>query len=196
MLRITAKLFSIVFHPLLILTYMLVLLLLVNPYIFGVNSIRAQTLLILLIFLSTFLFPAISVSMMQALGMVDSFELKEKEERIGPFIITGIFYMWMFINFKNNSQIPVDFTTFVLGATIALFIAFFINIFTKISVHTVGMGGLIGMVTILMLLYDYHTFSFDMPLFGSVTMSLNALLMLVILLAGLVGDFSFIPQST
>ncbi|MCR9287905.1 MAG: hypothetical protein NXI23_11010 [Bacteroidetes bacterium] len=167
---------------------MLILLLLVNPYLFGVNSIRAQTLLILLIFLSTFLLPAISVSMMKALGMVESFELKDKQERIGPYIITGIFYMWIFINFKNNSQIPVAFTTFVLGSTIALFIAFFLNIFSKISAHAVGMGGLIGMVTILMLLYDYHSFAFEIPFVGSMEMSLNTLLMLIILLAGIVGS--------
>jgi membrane-associated phospholipid phosphatase len=96
--------------------------------------------------------------------------------------------MWIFINFKNNSQIPVAFTTFVLGSTIALFIAFFLNIFSKISAHAVGMGGLIGMVTILMLLYDYHSFAFEIPFVGSMEMSLNTLLMLIILLAGIVGS--------
>lgn len=188
MLRFTAKFLSIIFHPLLILTYMLILLLLVNPYLFGVNSIKAQSLLILLIFLSTFLLPAISVSMMKALGMVDSFELKDKQERIGPYIITGIFYLWIFVNFKNNSQIPIAFTTFVLGSTIALFIAFFLNIFTKISAHAVGMGGLIGMVTILMILYDYHSFSFEIAYVGNIEMGLSTLLMMVIMLAGMVGS--------
>jgi hypothetical protein len=167
---------------------MLILLLLVNPYLFGVNSIKAQSLLILLIFLSTFLLPAISVSMMKALGMVDSFELKDKQERIGPYIITGIFYLWIFVNFKNNSQIPIAFTTFVLGSTIALFIAFFLNIFTKISAHAVGMGGLIGMVTILMILYDYHSFSFEIAYVGNIEMGLSTLLMMVIMLAGMVGS--------
>jgi hypothetical protein len=126
--------------------------------------------------------------MMKALGMVDSFELKDKQERIGPYIITGIFYLWIFVNFKNNSQIPSAFTTFVLGSTIALFIAFFLNIFTKISAHAVGMGGLIGMVTILMILYDYHSFSFEIAYVGNIEMGLSTLLMMVIMLAGMVGS--------
>ncbi len=187
MLKSFAKIFSYLFHPLLILTYMLILVLLVNPYLFGVNNIRAQGLLIVLIFLSTVLLPAFSVSMMKTLGMVESFQLKTRQERIAPYIITGIFYIWMFVNFKNNSQIPLIFTTFVLGATISLFVAFFINIFSKISIHGVGMGGLIGMVSLLMLLYDYHIFPVEIPLLGSFQLSLTTILMVVILIAGLVG---------
>lgn len=187
MLRAIAKFFSFVFHPLLILTYMLILVLLVNPYLFGVNNIKAQGLLIILIFLSTVMLPAFSVSMMKALGMVESLELKHREERIAPYIVTGIFYIWMFVNFKNNSQIPLIFTTFVLGATIALFISFFINIFSKISIHAVGMGGMVGMVTMFMILYDYNVFPFHLPLLGSFQLSLTTILMVVILIAGIVG---------
>ena len=60
MLRFFAQFISVVFHPLLMLTYMLILLLLVNPYLFGVNNIGDQLsrVLILRIFLSTFFIPS------------------------------------------------------------------------------------------------------------------------------------------
>ena len=195
MLKATAQFISVLFHPLLILTYSLVLLLLVNPYIFGVNSIAFQTRLILLIFLSTFMLPAFSVFMMRNLGLVNSMQLKTKQERIGPYIITGVFYLWMFVNFKENPTIPAAYTIFVLGATIGLFIAFFINIFSKISTHAVGMGGLIGMVIIMMLQYSYDSFTVNLPIFGSFEMTMNALLMVVILLAGLVGTARLILDA-
>lgn len=195
MLRASAKIISVIFHPLLILTYSLVLLLLVNPYIFGVNSIAFQSRLILLIFLSTFMLPAFSVFMMRNLGLVDSLQLKTKQERIGPYIITGVFYLWMFVNFKNNPTIPSAYTIFVLGATIGLFTAFFINIFSKISSHTVGMGGLIGMVIITMLLYSYDSFTVETGVFGTIEMSMNALLMIVIILAGMVGSARLILDA-
>ncbi len=187
MLRSLARLVSILFHPLLILTYMLVLLLLINPYSFGVNQIGEQSTLILLVFLSTFMIPAFSVLMMKFLGMVDSLELKSNQERIGPYIITGIFYLWIFINFKNNSRIPLAFTSFVLGSTIALFLAFFINIFSKISAHTVGMGGLTGMIAIIMLLFNYDSFTVELPLLGILQLSMNSVFMAVIVMAGSVG---------
>ncbi len=189
MLRSLAQIISFVFHPLLIVTYMLVLLLLINPYLFGLSSIgeKAGKLLILQTFLSTFFIPGFAVAMLRFTGMIKSLEMKAKEERIGPYIITGIFYLWMFRNFLGNSQIPTAFTCFMLGATIALFIAFFLNIFSKISIHAVGMGGLLGMVVITLLLFSYDTFTINSSILGTLEVSMSTVLVLTVLLAGLVG---------
>jgi hypothetical protein len=195
MLRISAKIVSTLFHPLLILTYSLILLRLVNPYIFGANSVVVQSWLTLLIFSSTFVLPAFAVFIMSALGLVDSMQLKTKQERIGPYIITGVFYLWMFVNFKSNPLIPAAYTIFVLGATIGLFTAFFVNIFSKISAHTVGMGGFIGMVIITMLLYSYDNFTIESSFLGTFQVSMNTVLMVVILLAGLVGTARLILDA-
>ena len=195
MLRVFAKIVSVIFHPLLILTYMLILLLLVNPYLFGVNDIAYQSRLILLMFMSTFLLPAFAVFMMRNLGLVSSIELENKQERIGPYIITGVFYLWMYMNFKNNPTIPAPYTIFVLGATIGLFMAFFLNIFTKISAHAVGMGGFIGMTVITTWLFSYGTFTVNAPMLGALEVSMNSLLMIVIVLAGLVGSARLILDA-
>lgn len=196
MLRMLARIISILFHPLLIVTYMLVLLLLINPYLFGVSRVgdQASKLLILQVFLSTFFIPAFAVAMLRFMGMIESMEMKTRQERIGPYIITGIFYLWMFRNFLDNSQIPTAFTSFMLGATIGLFLAFFINIFTKISAHAVGMGGLLGMVVITLLLFSYDTFSMNLP-FGVFEVSMSAVLAIAVLLAGLVGTARLLLQA-
>ena len=197
MLRFLAQFISIIFHPLLMLTYMLVLLLLVNPYLFGVNDIADQNskILILRIFLSTFFIPAFSVVMLRFLGLVESLELKDKRERIGPYIITSIFYLWMFRNFLDNAQVPTAYTSCVLGATIGLFVAFFINIFSKISAHAVGMGGLLGMVVITMLLFSYDTFTIQTGLLGTLQITMNMVLMMTIILAGIVGTARLVLQA-
>ncbi|MFT6357437.1 MAG: hypothetical protein ACJAYJ_001650 [Saprospiraceae bacterium] len=139
--------------------------------------------------------PAFSVFMMRNLGLVDSMQLRTQQERIGPYIITGIFYLWMFVNFKNNPTIPAAYTIFVLGATIALFTAFFINIFSKISTHTVGMGGLIGMVIITMLLFSYNSFTINSDYIGTFQVSMNAILIGVVILGGLVGTARLILDA-
>jgi hypothetical protein len=187
MLRFLAYFLSVLFHPLLMLTYMLLLLLLVNPYLFGgVLQNGGHSKLVLLIFLSSFVIPAFAVGIMKALDMVDSLELKTKSERIGPYIITGILYMWLFQNLINNPDIPGAYKIFVLGATIGLFIAFFFNLFTKVSMHALGMGGLLGMTILTMLLFSYNTFVIKLGMVGQLEMSMSALLMLIVLLTGLV----------
>jgi len=183
-LRILASIISVLFHPLLIPTYMLALLIIVNPYLFGVNNIidRTSQLILLQIFLSTFFIPLIAISMLRTTGLISSFSLQKSKERIGPYIITGVFYLWMFRNFYGNSQMPTAYTVFMLGATIALFMAFFINIFSKISVHTVGMGSLLGMVIITVWLFSYDTFTL-----GNWNLTMNMILVMTVLIAGLVG---------
>lgn len=197
MLKSLAQVLSFIFHPLLIVTYMLVLLLLVNPYLFGVNSIsdKQSKLLILQVFLSTFFIPAFAVAMLRFTGMIKSMEMKTRQERIGPYIITGMFYIWMFRNFLGSDQVPTAFSSFLLGASIGLFIAFFINIFSKISAHAVGMGGLVGMVVITMLLFSYDTFTIHSTIVGIVEMSMNGVLVFVIVMAGIVGTARLLLQA-
>ena len=93
MLRFAAKVLSVIFHPLLMVTYMLILLLLANPYMFGVNSIEEQWLMIVLVFLSTFFIPMVAVVMMYALEFIKSIEMHDRMDRIIPYIAIGTFYV-------------------------------------------------------------------------------------------------------
>ena len=134
MLRSLAMGLSVVFHPLLVPTYMLLLLLLINPYLFGVSSPQDEgaKMLLLLVFLYTFFIPAVSFVVMYFLGMIQDIHVKDKEERIGPYLITGMLYIWVYYNFSQTGQLPPAYVSFMLGAVIALFLAFIINIFSKI----------------------------------------------------------------
>jgi hypothetical protein len=186
-LRGFAKAISILFHPLLILSYMTVLLLVVNPYWFGVHQISEKIPLLIAVFFSSFLIPIIAVAMMRFLGLVESFELRDKRERIGPYIVTAIFYLWLFINFRNDPNIPPPFAAFVLGSVIGLFLAFFINIFSKISAHTVGMGGLTGMLLILLNMGSFDPVFIHLGALGSIITTLGTIFLAVVVCAGLVG---------
>jgi membrane-associated phospholipid phosphatase len=101
----------------------------------------------------------------------------------------------MFRNFLGNAQVPNGFSAFLLGAAIGLFIAFFINIFSKISAHAVGMGGLLGMVVITLLLFSHDTFLVHLGAIGIYEVSMYWVLMLTVLLAGLVGTCRLILQA-
>lgn len=186
--RTLAHFFSIVGHPLLMLTYSLLLLLALNPYAFSVRSLTDKPAMLLLIsvFTTSFVLPGFGVALLKPLGLVKSLALADKQERIGPYILSGVFYLWLYKNLASGGQAPALYTTFVLGATIGLFFAFFVNIFTKISAHAVGMGGLIAML--LMTGSVWGDTVFNIPMFGgAVQLSLNVVIALVVILAGLVG---------
>lgn len=190
-MQVLAKIISVLFHPLLVLTYMLVLFLLVNPYVFGIHNIQEPfgMQLVLRVFLSSFFIPMVAVLMLRFTGLVQSLEMPERQERIIPYIVTGIFYLWLFRNLVDNTTIPRLFSSFALGTTISLFLAFFINLFSKISAHAVGMGGIIGMIVLLMNYFpDYNVV--QLPLSGGdvLEVSTTIVLMLALLLAGLVGS--------
>jgi hypothetical protein len=186
--RYFAQAISVICHPLLMVTYMLLLLLLVNPYLFGVNNVAESKVLIARVFASSFFLPAIAIFLMQRLGMIQSLEMHDKQERIGPFIATGIFYIWVFLSVKNDNNMPTAFLIAVLGATIGLFACFLINLFFKISLHATGIGGFIGMVLITMWLYSFGMIPMNVPFLGASNVSINLVLIISIVLAGLVGS--------
>lgn len=185
--RFLAYALSIVFHPLLIVTYMLIILLLINPFLFGVNNIYEQWPLIAMLLFNTFLVPSFMVLMLKQIGFVKTIELDDREERIIPYILVGFFYISMTVFFIYNPDIPIAFTIFMLGTTIGLFTAFFINLFSKISAHAVGMGGLVGMIAISTGLFSYGAFQLNLGSAGVFQINMIVLLVLAILFAGLVG---------
>lgn len=183
-----AKILSVILHPLFIISYVLFYLIQVNPYIFGFANPKSQGLLMISVVTISFMFPMIAILLMKGLGLIESIEMKDKNERIGPLIVTGLFFMWLYMNIRKNDLVPEALSFFVLGCTIAVFMALLINSFSKISLHTIGAGGFAaGMIFIV-----YHWS------FGSVFISLSALdiqieisdrltVMLVLILAGLTG---------
>ena len=186
--RLLAQIRSFIGHPLLVPTYAWVLLLLLNPFAFGVRDLAdpKSMLLLISVFASTFLIPGFGVALMKPLGLIKSLEMRDKQERIGPYIITGVFYLWLFKNLVSNNATPALFNTFVLGTTIGLFFAFFTNIFTKISAHATGMGGFVTMLVVTA--FEWPGLMAGIPAFGGILqISTLGLIAAALVLAGLVG---------
>jgi hypothetical protein len=172
------------FHPLLIPTYMYVLLMVVNPFLFGSNDFgneRAILTLVMMV-LYTAVIPMVSVLLMVALNMVSSVMMAEKTERIGPLLLVMVLYFWVYYNLSQSNDVPTIFSAFLLGVVIALAVAFVINVMDKISLHTVGMGGLVGMLMITMGLFGANGIAI-----GGMTVGLGLMLLVGVLLAGIVG---------
>ena len=175
-MKIVAKIISYVFHPLLFPTYGLLLLLYTNPNRFGHFGEKLHIVWLIIIFALTFLFPAVWLLMMKRLEMIDTLNLETNKERIVPFIATATFYLWTAWMFKSNvnMKIPTDKLIFymMLGSCFTIFMALCINIFMKISLHTMGAGNLLGII---------------FPLISISTYDLRFVLVTLILVAGIIG---------
>lgn len=190
MLRLSASLISWITHPLLAVTYIYLLLLFINPFEFGFSkwSDTGAVILFFRIFLTTFFIPGFAVIILTFIGLAKSVELPERQDRIAPYIITGIFYLWMFRNLMDNPDIPASFSRAILGSSIGLFLAFFINIFDKISAHTVGIGGVLGFI----LIFLYNQGNDSLLLFDAgknlYFVPISVVFLMMIFIAGLTGS--------
>ena len=176
---------SIVGHPMLVIMYMLFFYLKANPYLFPYRDKRDLMTIVLIIFVTSVILPGISILLLRGVGFIKTLEMQDRQERIGPLIVVMVCYLWLYLNIRTNNMIPIPFATFVLGALIAIFFSFAINVFSKISLHGVGMGGLI--VGLLYLLTNHGGTYLNFSLFGGVyQMHAILLIALVLIMSGLV----------
>ncbi len=143
MIKFLARLSSILYHPLLILFYSIFLLLCLKPHLIGAYHWSEQGLLIILIFIYTFVVPAIGISLLKFTGLVKSFDMSDKYERYGPLLICAVFYLWLWVNLRAQENIPKLLLAFILCSILCIFLAFIFNLFVKVSLHTMSIASFV-----------------------------------------------------
>jgi hypothetical protein len=138
-LRFFAKLVSYVFHPLFIPTYVFLTLSLLFPTDFQVTQRPFKIQLISIFWMSAF-FPAFATFLLWKLKFAESILLKTQKERIAPYIITMVFYWWLWYLSKNFTDQPFVLRAFFLGVFLTTPPALVINNFIKISMHAIAVG--------------------------------------------------------
>lgn len=162
---------SVVFHPLMMPFLATCILFNTGNYLSYTVSSGLQRFLYAIIFLSTYLLPATIAWMMRQRGWIRSMEMEERKERHIPFLMTFTCYLG---GVYLLNQLPVSrlFGLTLTGAALAILLGFLINLRWKISIHMIGVGGVIG------LFYGFGRF-FHLS-------SANALVALAVL-AGIIG---------
>jgi len=194
-MRAAARIFSFVFHPLFVLTYMTLVLLWTNPFSFGWRHVaEADTLLIILV-MTTITLPLLAVVMMKMLGWVKSFEMETQAERIGPFLVAGVMYLSLYLHVTKAETFPVSLRVAVLGTLISLWACFFINSIIKISLHAAGMGGLVALVLLTKWIFGYNVAQVGLPGGSNLVIPINAIVYFTILFAGIVCTSRLIVRA-
>lgn len=140
-MRLFSNIISGMFHPLLMVTYGVILAL-----SFTYLAIYPPTMKLFLVggaFLSTAVIPGLFIFLMVKNGAAGDLELSDRKERVVPYLIiitsimVCIFYMY-------KMMLPFWFLSLSMGSCVALLISLFINFFWKISAHALGIGGAAG----------------------------------------------------
>jgi hypothetical protein len=142
-LRLFAHFFSILFHPLLINSYIFSFLIYIHPSAFEGLDPHTKNLRMLSMLLFSIFFPCFSLFIAWRLKLIRSLSLENRQDRLVGFIVTMFFYFWASYVFRNLPDTPPVAAHFILGTFLAVCGAWMCTIFFKISIHAVAMGGLV-----------------------------------------------------
>ena len=156
--RLSAHLVSYVLHPLFIPTYFLLYLIKVVPFEFvGITDWQLK-LRVFSIFWMTAFFPAFAVFLLWRLKFSESIFLRTQKERVIPYVITMFFYWWMYYLSRNFTDQPLALKYFYFGIFIATSLGLVVNNFIKVSLHAIGISGLLTAVVLAGFYYSINNF--------------------------------------
>lgn len=139
-----ANLLSVVFHPLLLPTFVFVLLAYVYPYFNTPSNSVFFIETVSFIFVCTFLFPSVAIYAMYKWGVITDIVLTNKNERPYPMALTGCLYLVFAKMLFEKIGIDDTFVQMIYFIGALILFAAAITYFWKISAHALGVGGVCG----------------------------------------------------
>ncbi len=165
-----AKATSIIFHPLLIPT--LGFFLLFNSgFYFSILPWSVKKFILLVVFLSTCVLPALSILLLSLNPRFDV-NMEKNTDRVLPIMFSSIFYYAGYLVLQKVPIFPI-YNFFMIASILVQIVLLIISLKWKISAHSAAIGGLVG---------GFFGLSFRLqenPLF---------MLISLVLIAGMVGS--------
>ena len=144
-----ARFISWILHPLLMPSYALLLQFYLKPFYVVLFPSGMRTALAVIFIGNTVLLPAIIIWLMRQRNVISDIHLPDRRERTFPFIIAVITYTVTYFMLVSKGLPPV-YLKLLLGGAILISVSLLVNMFWKISLHMIGIGGLAGIFAGLM----------------------------------------------
>ena len=154
-----ARLLSVIFHPLFIPTYFFSFLAWALPTSLEPITPDLQGKFLLFIFLVTCLLPLLNVGIFKSFGSIRSFAMHDRKERLMPFVFISVIYVAVTYMFHVNARMNLNdnFLKFLVIIDMLVVVATIATFFFKVSVHTVTIWGLIGILVPLLKITEVNT---------------------------------------
>ncbi|MEO1049639.1 MAG: hypothetical protein AAFX87_03415 [Bacteroidota bacterium] len=101
---------------------------------------------LLIIVIMTYVLPLISMLIMKLTTMIPNFQMTDRRERIYPYIFTITYYIaatYFFNNILSDNNVNI----ILLMSTVSLCVAFVVNFYFKISIHSIAICGVLGFMS-------------------------------------------------
>lgn len=148
-LRWPAVLLSYIFHPVFIPFYATLFLVYVHPAYFSGFADGNKLRTVLIVLQNAVFYPLFCIVLLKGVGFIDSIYLRTQKDRIIPYIACGIFFFWTFLLFKQQTVYPRIIPAFFLGVFLSSSAALLANIYFKISLHAIALGGWAGLFLVI-----------------------------------------------
>ena len=149
----TVKIISILGHPIFHPTWMMILLLLSGITRFTPGN---DWMFLTITLSMTCLLPILVIVMLKKWHFIESYEMDERDDRLGPLFIMVLF-LFVTLRFFNKMPLFSIFNFYLTTVIVTTILAFVITFFWKISLHALGWGNLTAclfiMTTVSMRLY-------------------------------------------
>lgn len=162
---------SLVFQPLFIPIYTVMVVLNLPSYLSYAVQGTLRNFLFGILAMNTVVLPMLVFGWMRKKNIITSYHMVERTERHYPFL-AGLAFLLSTYVLVARLPLPSIFPTLVIAAIVSLTVTFTVNLWWKVSVHMMGMGGLLGAVLALTVKFQVE--------------ALEAIIALIVL-AGLVG---------
>jgi hypothetical protein len=129
-------------------TYLCGILMLTYPP--ALDPVRSEIFsgFLLLIFFVTFLLPAINIMIFKIFGTIPSMMMMDRRDRVVPFTFIALFYIMMTALFywKFHLGFQDNVFKFLIVIDLLVIASTIITFFYKVSVHAIGICGLMGIM--------------------------------------------------
>ena len=161
-----APLISYLFHPLLMPSLGLLIILNSGTYLALLDPVAKRAIMFVMA-LGTLVFPLMLLPVLQYRNlMMKDGQVATRREQLIPQIIILALYIVTFVYFKRLPLSQVI-HAYVLSVTGTLFLLILVNLRFRVSIHAAALGGLTGLIIVLIYLYET-------PLQGLLMLSLFA----------------------
>ncbi|XOV92963.1 MAG: PA-phosphatase [Bacteroidota bacterium] len=154
-------------------TYSCIIFYFLFPQVFSPIAYDSIPNFIGIVFLTTFVIPAISILFLRYTNRISSLQMSQREERFLPFLSITAFYGITTYLFISKIHVSDQLAVMMVVVTILVGLILLISIRYKISVHSAGMWGTFGI---------FAAFAIKYLTTGSIIY-----LIIIVLLAGVVS---------
>jgi membrane-associated phospholipid phosphatase len=173
-IRKSAEIISVLFHPLVQTTLLSVAIYLYIPEILKPFDKETIPSLLFLLATLTFLIPLMSIIALRVIGAIDSIRMSNQSERPLPFFFIGCYYALTVFLFSQRIVLSDIMIMILIASTTLIFLIAVVSYFMKISVHAAASWGVVGF------LYAIHLHLPAAPILFPI--------MVFIILAGLISS--------